>query len=258
MKNYKLTESKIGTATVIVDILPKGKCIPNTTITPTSITIHNTGNIDASAQNNHNYMRNINKSGERIASWHFTVGYDKVIQAIPTNKKAYHAGNSTGNNTSIGIEICMYKDKEKQRQAYMNAIALVKILMSYHKLDINKVKRHKDWSGKHCPAWLIEGKYGYTWTWFKNQIKTTTIIKEPAEKKESSNKEAGQETTTNFLVRITTDSLNIRKGPGTSYGIVGTVKKNEVYTIIKTNGAWGYLKSTLGWINISDKYVKKI
>ena len=259
MKNYRLTESKIGTATVIVDILPKGKCVPNTTITPTSITIHNTGNIDASAQNNHNYMRNINKSGERIASWHFTCGWDKIIQAIPTNKKAYHAGNSTGNNTSIGIEICMYKDKEKQRQAYMNAIALVKILMSYHKLDINKVKRHKDWSGKLCPAWLIEGKYGYTWTWFKEQIKTTTIIKEPAKTTPpSSNKEAGQETTVNFLVRITTDSLNIRKGPGTSYDIVDTVKKNEVYTIIKTNGSWGYLKSTLGWINISDKYVKKI
>ena len=44
MKNYRLTESKIGTATVIVDILPKGKCVPNTTITPTSITIHQRSN----------------------------------------------------------------------------------------------------------------------------------------------------------------------------------------------------------------------
>ena len=203
-------------------------------------------------------MKNCNRTGERIASWGFTVGYDKIIQAIPTNKKAYHAGCSTGNNTSIAIEICMYKDKEKQRQAYMNAIALVKILMAYHKLDISRIKRHYDFTKKHCPAWLIEGKYGYTWTWFKNQIKTTTIIKEPAEKKESSNKKAGQETTTNFLVRITTDSLNIRKGPGTSYDIVGTVKKNEVYTIIKINGSWGYLKSKVGWINMGSSYVKKL
>ena len=41
MKNNRLNETTIGTAKVIVDILPKGKCIPNTKITPTSITIHN-------------------------------------------------------------------------------------------------------------------------------------------------------------------------------------------------------------------------
>ena len=72
MFNYKLTESRIGNAQVIVDILPKGKVIPNTSIKATSITIHNTGNIGAPASNNHRYMANLNKSGERSASWHFT------------------------------------------------------------------------------------------------------------------------------------------------------------------------------------------
>ena len=170
MLNNRLTESKIGSATVYVDIVPKGKCIPNTKISPTSITIHNTGNIGASAKANHNYMKNINKSGERIASWHFTVDDVAIYQAQSTNYKCYHAGNATGNNSSIGIEICMFNDKERQRKAYLNAIELVKILMSYHNFDIGKVKRHKDWSGKHCPAWLIEGKFGYTWEWFKSEI----------------------------------------------------------------------------------------
>ena len=60
MKNNRLTNgSVIGAAKVIVDIVPKGHCIPNTKITPTSITIHNTGNNNASAKNNHNYMKNI-------------------------------------------------------------------------------------------------------------------------------------------------------------------------------------------------------
>lgn len=72
MLNHRLNETTIGSAKVIVDILPKGKVIPNTKITPTSITIHNTGNIGAAAKNNHNYMKNLNKSGERTASWHFT------------------------------------------------------------------------------------------------------------------------------------------------------------------------------------------
>ena len=69
MENNRLTNgSIIGTAKVTVDIVPKGHCIPNTKITPTSITIHNTGNNNASAKNNHNYMKNINKSGERVVT----------------------------------------------------------------------------------------------------------------------------------------------------------------------------------------------
>ena len=123
MLNHRLNESKIGTAKVIVDILPGGKCIPNTKITPSSITIHNTGNVDAAARNNHNYMRNCNRTGDRIASWHFTVDDKEIIQAQSCNYKTYHAGTSAGNNSSIGIEICMFSDKDKQKKAYDNAIA---------------------------------------------------------------------------------------------------------------------------------------
>ncbi len=56
---------------------------------------------------------------------------------------------------------------------------------------------------------------------------------------------------TSFTVKINTDSLNIRSGAGTSYSVVGTVKKGEVYTIVQTNGDWGKLKSGAGWINLN-------
>ena len=73
MKDNRLIHGeKIGHATVTVDILAKGHVIPDTKIVPTSITIHNTGNIGAPAKNNHNYMKNLNKNGGRSASWHFT------------------------------------------------------------------------------------------------------------------------------------------------------------------------------------------
>lgn len=44
MNNHRLTESTIGDAKVTIDIVPKGHCIPNTKITPTSITIHQRSN----------------------------------------------------------------------------------------------------------------------------------------------------------------------------------------------------------------------
>jgi hypothetical protein len=139
----------------------------------------------------------------------------------------------------------MFNDKERQRKAYMNAIELVKILMKYYNFTENKIKMHKDWSGKLCPQFLIEGKFGYTWTWFISQIKEPLSF---------SNKEDNG----SFLVKVLVDELNIRSGPSTDYRIVGAVHKDEVYTIIRTNGNFGFLKSGKGWISIHSKYVKKL
>ena len=61
-----------------------------------------------------------------------------------------------------------------------------------------------------------------------------------------------------FLVRIAVKSLNYRSGPGTNYKVNGQVSLNQVYTIVKTSGNWGKLKSGAGWICIEEKYVKRL
>ena len=58
-----------------------------------------------------------------------------------------------------------------------------------------------------------------------------------------------------YLVKITVNSLNIRKGSGTNTEKVGTITDRGVYTIIeerKGTGAslWGKLKSGAGWISL--------
>ena len=244
MKNHRLTESVIGTAKVIVDILPKGKVIPGTVITPKTICIHNSGVVNAPPKNLHNYMKTCNKTGERIASWNFSVGYDEIYQAIPTNKKAWHSGTTRGNNESIGIEICMYNNAEKQKQAYLNAIELVKILMKYYGFDSSNVVRHYDYSKKNCPQFLIESKFGYSWKWFKEQV--SGVVKEQVGFKQ-------------YLARCTTDNLNCRKGPGTTYDVERQINKGEVITIIdeKMNGSTKWLKAKSGYW-VSAKYMEFI
>ena len=54
-----------------------------------------------------------------------------------------------------------------------------------------------------------------------------------------------------YLVRINTDVLNVRSGPGTSYSKTTTVKRGQVYTIVGESGGWGRLKSGAGWISLS-------
>ena len=62
---------------------------------------------------------------------------------------------------------------------------------------------------------------------------------------------APSENQNGYLVKINTDELNVRKGPGTKYAIVTVVKKGEVYTIVSEENGWGKLKSGAGWIKLS-------
>lgn len=59
-----------------------------------------------------------------------------------------------------------------------------------------------------------------------------------------------------FLVRVTANVLNVRKGPDEAYLATTTVKKGQVFTIIDMEGEWGKLKSGAGWINLT--YTSKL
>lgn len=62
--------------------------------------------------------------------------------------------------------------------------------------------------------------------------------------------------TSNYLVKVTANKLNIRSGPGTNYKLQGAITDKGTYTIVDTKGKWGKLKSGAGWIYLN--YTKKI
>ena len=65
-----------------------------------------------------------------------------------------------------------------------------------------------------------------------------------------------------YLVQVTADSLNIRKGAGTNYAISGVIGNKGIYTINEESSGtgstkgWGKLKSGAGWISLD--FVKRI
>jgi N-acetylmuramoyl-L-alanine amidase len=61
-----------------------------------------------------------------------------------------------------------------------------------------------------------------------------------------------------FKVKVIVDSLNIRKNPTVLSGKTGCINGGGTYTIVRTQGNWGFLKSGIGWINISEKYCKRL
>ena len=107
------------------------------------------------------------------------------------------------------------------------------------KVEGNRVVIDKSENGKNSINSPIDAKY-------LTVVKTTTEETKPA--------------FAPYMVKITAASLNVRKGAGTNYSIVATVKKDQVYTIVEeANGTgakkWGKLKSGVGWISLD--YVKK-
>lgn len=62
--------------------------------------------------------------------------------------------------------------------------------------------------------------------------------------------------TKEYKVKVTASVLNIRKGPSTSYPVVGRIADRGVYTIVDTKNGWGKLKSGAGYIYLA--YTKKV
>nr|WP_150959374.1 N-acetylmuramoyl-L-alanine amidase [Aneurinibacillus sp. XH2] len=156
----------------IIDHIPNSvpnnrrPCLP---MTPTTITIHNTGNPASSARNERNWLTNL--SNKRTASYHLVVDEREVIECLPLNECAWHAGDGngakSGNRTSIGIEICESGDYAKTLD---NAAELVAKMLRERGWGVDRLRRHFDWSGKICPRLMYDGGLWTGWTAFVNMV----------------------------------------------------------------------------------------
>lgn len=134
------------------------------------IVLHYTANDGDSDENNATYFqRNVVKT-----SAHYFVDDDSITQSVPDNYVAWAVGggklNSHGkyhgqctNSNSISIELC---DNVRNgvvyptRRTIENAIDLTKMLMAKYNIDINRVIRHRDVTGKECPKfWIDDSKW---------------------------------------------------------------------------------------------------
>ena len=143
-------------------------------MSPSRIVIHNTAN-DAPAKNEIAYMH----SNTNTVSFHFAVDDVEVLQGIPLNRNSWNAGDGRygkGNREGISIEICYSKSGgERWLKAVDNAAKLTAKLLNDYGWGIDKVTKHQDYSGKHCPHRILD-EYG--WDNFLNLVKSYLSSKE--------------------------------------------------------------------------------
>lgn len=219
------------------------------------IVIHYTANDGDTDEGNGNYFAN----NVVKASAHYFVDDNSVTRSVPDLSIAYAVGGKkwtdcakTGggklygkvtNKNSLSIELCDTRKDGKlmaTEATLANAAALCKELMEKYNVDINHVVRHFDVNGKHCPVYFMQEA---PWLAFKARVGKVTP---PTVKAESGA----------YRVKVTAFALNVRRGPGTGYNIVTTIKDKGVYTITEEKNGWGRLKSGMGWISL--KYTKRV
>ena len=120
------------------------------TMTLEYVTIHNTAN-DTTAVNEAQYVHNNHAN----TSYHVAIDDKNAVQIIRFNRNGFHAGDGAtgpGNRKSIGIEIC-YSESGGQKyvDSEANAIEYIAHVPKQYGWRIDRVRWHRDWSGKDCP-----------------------------------------------------------------------------------------------------------
>lgn len=206
-----------------------------------------------------------------------------TVQTMPWNYRPWGCGsgkNGSCNNGWIQFEICEddMTGKDYFNEVYKEACEITAYLCDMFNLD---PRGYTTLNGIKVPVILCHAdshglglgtNHGDIYTWFKKHGKDMDDVRNDVAalmKSTSSKPEIPTEpvkpskpvASSSYRVKVTTDALNIRKGPGTNYDIVGCIRDEGVYTIVEEapdNGApkWGKLKSGAGWISLG--YVKKI
>ena len=133
----------------------------------TVLVIHETANTSygADAYAHHRLQYNGNP---RQASWHWQVDDKVAVQTYSEDLRLWHAGRVAIPFT-IAIEICVNRDSN-YNQAILNAIDLAVDICTRNNINVNDVVTHNFYTGKICPRYMLNGRDGWTFTKFRNEV----------------------------------------------------------------------------------------
>ncbi len=209
-------------------------------MTPKFIVVHNTAN-DASAENEISYM--IGNNNE--VSFHYAVDDKEVVQGIPTNRNAWHAGDGgagNGNRNGIAIEICYSKSGgDRFTKAEENAAKFIAQLLKEKGWGIDKVKKHQDFDGKYCPHRTLDMGWNRFLDMVRKELGDNVKPSEPNKPSKPSKKEkytVGMPVCTNTLA---TSSTGGKVYKGDWEGTITRIEQGAKYPYLLNNGT--------GWTN---------
>lgn len=200
------------------------------------------------------------QDGNRSASANYGIGYDGEIYCyVDENDRAYTSSNKANDCQAITIEVANSQNGGDWPISDASWNSLVNLCvdicqrynfkLEYDSTPNGSLTRHNMFTATTCPGPYLQDKFPELVSTVNAKLDSSSAVEPEPEPSTPS------ETATNYLVKVTTDVLNIRKGPGTNYDTNGSIKDRGVYTIVAEadgQGAskWGKLKSGAGWISL--------
>lgn len=236
---------------------------------PTSITIHNTQDLENVHDDAEQYTRATYNENMGSARVHFYVDDVCAWQNLkagtgmspndPENSAevSWHAGDGSvsdgGNMTSLSIEIIMGDEPDRDAKARDNGARLAAWLLWKHGLDISALVTHTYWVNKSAgkefddvDEQCTSPVYGKKWCpvyIFKSTTQKYALYNWMAFKKlveeylERCRSVAIAPEKTNkispYLVRVTSDKVYIRNGAGTNNAVTGNIIGGGVFTVVE-------------------------
>lgn len=220
---------------------------------PEAIVIHETDNrgTTAGALNHSVYF---NTPGVKV-SCHYVVDDLEIIRLLDHNKVAWHSGRSTGtfhNSNTIGIEICV---NGNYFPAWHRAALLTASLMD--ESGVEKVIRHQDVSGKHCPRRMIDEPL--LWQRFlENTAKNRGLWRlNEVHRHYDPGKDQRIFIPRSGIVKAKRN-LNVRAGRGMDFPVIGTLGRGEAVNLLWLLGDWWSIDYGPGVGYVHKKYIEEI
>ena len=201
---------------------------------------------------------NIFKNPARQASSNYGIGYNGEIACyVDEENRAWTSSNRANDCQAITIEVANSSTGGDWPISDASWNALVKLCvdicrrhgfrLEYDGTPNGSLTRHDMFANTNCPGPYLKSRLPELARVVNAKLDGQP---EPYPTPGPSPSPAGS-----YTVKVTTDVLNIRKGPGTNFAITGQIKDKGTYTIIKESdgpGAskWGKLKSGAGWISL--------
>lgn len=201
---------------------------------------------------------NIFKNPARQASSNYGIGYNGEIACyVDEENRAWTSSNRANDCQAITIEVANSSTGGDWPISDASWNALVKLCvdicrrhgfrLEYDGTPNGSLTRHDMFANTNCPGPYLKSRLPELARVVNAKLDGQP---EPYPTPEPSPSPAGS-----YTVKVTTDVLNIRKGPGTNFAITGQIKDRGTYTIVKeSNGSgaskWGKLKSGAGWISL--------
>lgn len=192
-------------------------------------------------------------STSRQASSNYCIGVNgDIAMSVDEDDRAWTSSSGWNDRQAITIECGNVNNSTgEMTQATWNSLVNLCVdicrrygfRLNYTGNRNGSLTEHRMFASTDCPGQWLHSRMGQLAKEVNARLDgTATGQSQPT---------SGQSQATSYLVKVTADVLNIRKGPGTSYAVTGQIKDKGTYTIVEESNGWGRLKSGAGWISLA-------